>query len=113
VADFVVGVNSYHHQGVTASRLAPELLASSFSDAAADGKGNLVEGVETSGTRAGEEFVLGVQWHPERVGDPAPAGDQPTLSFAELSRRLFRAFVAAAEERASRDELARQVLLQV
>jgi putative glutamine amidotransferase len=110
--DLVVGVNSYHHQGVSVARLAPGLVASSFSEAGGAAE-DLVEGVETAGTRAGEEFVLGVQWHPERMADPAPVGHQPALSFAETSRRLFRAFVAAAEARASRNERARQVLLQV
>jgi putative glutamine amidotransferase len=111
--DLVVGVNSYHHQGVTPGRLAPGLEATAYSAATLDGADALVEGFETAGTRAGEEFILGVQWHPERVADAAPVGEQQSISFAELSRRLFRAFAAAAEARASGDERAPRVLLQV
>jgi putative glutamine amidotransferase len=70
-----VEVNSFHHQAV--DRLATPLVASAF---APDG---LVEAVES---RA-EQFVLGVQWHPEawwREGRFAP---------------LFRWLVRAAEAR--------------
>jgi gamma-glutamyl-gamma-aminobutyrate hydrolase PuuD len=109
----VVGVNSRHHQGVMPIGLAPGLIASAFSTALADDTGQLVEGIETVGTREGTEFVLGVQWHPERVADTAPFGERQSVTFAEISRRLFRAFVMAAEARRSGDERARRVLLQV
>jgi putative glutamine amidotransferase len=66
-------VNSMHHQGI--KRLAPSLVANAF---APDG---LVEGVEA----AGDDFVLGVQWHPEDLAD----SDRKMQS-------LFDAFIEAA-----------------
>lgn len=68
-----VKVNSYHHQAV--KRLGSGLRAVGW---AQDG---LIEAVEAEdGT-----WLVGVQWHPERMGD-------------EASRRLFQWFVAAAKE---------------
>ena len=67
-------VNSMHHQGI--KQLAPTLVANAF---APDG---LIEGVESEG----DDFVLGVQWHPEDLADSDPA-----------MRALFDAFVEAAE----------------
>lgn len=66
-------VNSMHHQGI--KRLAPTLVANAF---APDG---LIEGVESGN----DEFVLGVQWHPEDLADSDP-----------MMRRLFDAFIEAA-----------------
>lgn len=66
-------VNSMHHQGI--KRLAPTLVANAF---APDG---LIEGVES----AEEDFVLGVQWHPEDLADSEPK-----------MRSLFDAFIEAA-----------------
>lgn len=63
-------VNSFHHQGVTAATLAPELEGIALSEE--DGV------VEALWHRALP--VLGVQWHPER---PGPS--------AEVDRRLLRA----------------------
>jgi putative glutamine amidotransferase len=108
----VVGVNSRHHQGVTTAGLATGLVASAYS-IVPDGGGQLVEGIETVGTREGTEFIVGVQWHPERVADAAPIGERQSVTFAEISRRLFRAFVTAAETRRSGDERTPCVLLQV
>lgn len=70
-------VNSYHHQGVRPSDLAPGLTPSAW---AASSAGDLVEGVEASDGR----FIVGVQCHPER-----------TESTPEAFERLFAAFVAA------------------
>ncbi|MHB8174194.1 MAG: gamma-glutamyl-gamma-aminobutyrate hydrolase family protein [Nitrospirota bacterium] len=64
-----MSVNSYHHQAV--KTVAPELYASAVSD---DG---LVEAIELPGGK----FVVGVQWHPERMQEE------------ESSRRLFEAFI--------------------
>ncbi len=64
-----LSVNSHHHQAV--SRLAPGLYPSAVSD---DG---MVEAVELPG----KMFVVGVQWHPERMQEE------------ESSRRLFEAFI--------------------
>ena len=64
-----VTVNSYHHQAI--KEVAAVLTVSAMS---ADG---IVEAVEMPG----EPFVLGVQWHPERMRDD------------EVSERLFRKFI--------------------
>jgi putative glutamine amidotransferase len=66
-------VNSMHHQGI--ARLAPGLQAVATSP---DG---LIEGVEGET----DQFLLGVQWHPEDLVDVDPR-----------MRRLFDAFIAAA-----------------
>ena len=63
-----------HHQGI--KRLAPGLVANAF---APDG---LIEGVESADD---EDFVLGVQWHPEDLADSEPK-----------MRGLFDAFIEAA-----------------
>jgi gamma-glutamyl-gamma-aminobutyrate hydrolase PuuD len=97
-------VNSYHHQGVRATGLAPGLVAAIESRAAAEGATAIIEGFESEGTRAGREYIVGVQWHPERVDDDAPIGANQPMPFREISRRLFRAFVRAAEEARSRHQ---------
>lgn len=66
-------VNSMHHQGI--KKLAPTLIANAF---APDG---LIEGVESND----DNFVVGVQWHPEDLADIDPN-----------MRRLFDAFIEAA-----------------
>ncbi|HLZ07618.1 MAG TPA: gamma-glutamyl-gamma-aminobutyrate hydrolase family protein [Chloroflexota bacterium] len=111
--DLVLGVNSYHHQGVTRDRIAPSLVPTAMSAAIEDESEVLLEAVESEGTRAGSEWVLGVQWHPERVGDETPWGPGQVVPFREASRRLFRAFVAAAERRRSGNERQELVALQV
>lgn len=70
-----VRVNSMHHQGVR--RLGDGLVPSAV---APDG---LVEALET----ADDRFAVGVQWHPEMLIDSDPA-----------TRRLFEAFIDAAQE---------------
>ena len=80
----VLTVNSYHHQGVLATDLAPSLVASAW---ASSPSGDLVEGLEAADGR----FVVGVQCHPERT-ESTPA------AFA----RLFSVFVDAARGPASR-----------
>ena len=72
-------VNSRHHQAVTAERLAPRLEAVALSP---DG---LVESVECLAHR----WVVGVQWHPERL-EPCQCG------FADTSALLFRELVRQA-----------------
>lgn len=67
-----IEVNSFHHQGVTADRLAPEL--DSFALSEIDG---VIEGVAHQRCP-----VLGVQWHPER---PTPS--------RETDLRLLRHFL--------------------
>jgi putative glutamine amidotransferase len=68
-----VFVNSMHHQGI--KLLPPTLMANAY---APDG---LIEGVETDD----DNFVLGVQWHPEDLADSDPK-----------MRSLFDAFIEAA-----------------
>lgn len=65
-------VNSYHHQAV--NRVGRGLLVTARSE---DG---FIEGLEVPGKR----FVLGVQWHPERMLEEAP------------QLRLFEALVSVA-----------------
>lgn len=74
-----LAVNTYHHQAVTAERLAPGLRA------AATVHGTpLLEGIEAPDKR----WVLAVQWHPERF-----------YELDERHRRLFSEFVRVAAER--------------
>jgi putative glutamine amidotransferase len=71
-------VNSRHHQAVT-----PEILASGLRAMASTDDG-LVEAIESTD----HGWVVGVQWHPERL--------EPELyGFRESTRRLFAAFAAA------------------
>jgi putative glutamine amidotransferase len=69
-------VNSLHHQAVKVPGQALVVSAS--------GRDGIIEAVEISG----QPFVLGVQWHPERL-----------FVEDEASRRLFSAFVRAAAAR--------------
>jgi len=66
-------VNSRHHQGVTDAFLAPALRATAYVD-------DLVEAFESTRHR----YVVGIQWHPERVKDEI---DHP--------ERIFTSFVGA------------------
>jgi len=68
-------VNSFHHQAI--KDVAKKLLISAVST-----DDNVIEAVELPG----EQFVLGVQWHPEELTD------------REEAKRLFRSFVEAAEK---------------
>jgi putative glutamine amidotransferase len=70
-------VNSYHHQAIRATELAPGLTPSAW---AASPEGELVEGFEASDGR----FLLGVQCHPERAE-----------STPDSFERLWRFFVDA------------------
>jgi putative glutamine amidotransferase len=72
-----VGVNTFHHQAI--DRVAPGLIVTAR---AVDPKQpDLIEAVEAPDCR----WVLGVQWHPERMWRTAPA-----------QRRLFVELVEAA-----------------
>ena len=74
-ANAVMRVNSRHHQGVTADRLAPGLQV------VARARDGLVEGVESTSHR----WAVGVQWHPERP-EMRPAADALFLAFAAACR---------------------------
>ncbi len=54
---------------------------------AADHGGELIEGTES----LQHGWVVGVQWHPERIEEHKPA-------FAPIMRRLFEALVAQANK---------------
>jgi putative glutamine amidotransferase len=75
-------VNSRHHQAVTPERLAPRL------EVVARSPDGLVEGVESLAHR----WVVGVQWHPERL-EPQQDGfvQASALLFRELVRQASRA----------------------
>lgn len=68
-----IGVNSFHHQGI--KELAPDFIVSARS------KDGMIEGIE----RINYPFLVGVQWHPERMVDH----DSGMLN-------LFKAFVKQA-----------------
>ena len=78
-------VNSYHHQAVRRGDLAPGLVASAV---APHGDGELVEALEAAD---GDDWLIGVQFHPERPEFIGPEFD-----------RLWRAFVDAARSRSGR-----------
>jgi gamma-glutamyl-gamma-aminobutyrate hydrolase PuuD len=78
-------VNSYHHQAITADRVAPGLRISAIAEH--DDVGDLVEAVESTDP---DRWLVGVQCHPERTESSPP-----------VFERLWRAFVAASAERAS------------
>jgi putative glutamine amidotransferase len=77
-----VNVNSSHHQSAMIPGDGLRVVALSSPD-------SVIEALE--GTNP-EQFVLAVQWHPERHFDDDPA-----------SQKLFRAFVDAAAKMAARD----------
>jgi putative glutamine amidotransferase len=75
-------INSRHHQAVTSDVLASGLRPVAWAD---DHGRDLIEGMESTS----HGWVVGVQWHPERLEEHKPA-------FAPVMRRLFAAFVARA-----------------
>ena len=83
-----VEVNSRHHQAVPRETVAPGLTPAAF---APDG---LIEALESDSHR----WVVGVQWHPERLEPELPG-------FAERSRPLFATLVQEAAR--ARTEVAR------
>ena len=78
-------VNSYHHQAVRPADLAPRLVASAV---APHDDGELVEALEAADR---DDWLIGVQFHPERPEFIGPEFD-----------RLWRAFVDAARSRSGR-----------
>lgn len=78
-------VNSYHHQAVRPADLAPGLVASGM---APQDEGDLVEALESADR---DDWLIGVQFHPERPEFIGPEFD-----------RLWRAFVDAARVRSGR-----------
>ncbi|MFH1079198.1 MAG: gamma-glutamyl-gamma-aminobutyrate hydrolase family protein [Pseudomonadota bacterium] len=77
-------VNSFHHQAVGPQSVGEDLCASAWS---ADGIIEALEPAPGSLWSQSGRFLLGVQWHPERMQDQPP------------QRRLFRSFIEAAAGR--------------
>ena len=76
-----ITVNSRHHQAVTRKTLGCPLVATAFSSGE-----DIVEAIE----KRGKAWVVGVQWHPERIED----------NIGDSFQVLFRDFIRAAAERA-------------
>ncbi|MGI9253187.1 MAG: gamma-glutamyl-gamma-aminobutyrate hydrolase family protein [Thermomicrobiales bacterium] len=77
-----LGINTFHHQAV--AQVAPSL------DVLAWSQDGLVEAV----AGRGENFVLGVQWHPEMMFDAKPDLLRPIISLVEAAktRKLAAAY---------------------
>ena len=80
----VLQVNSYHHQAVRATDLAPGLVANAWATSDA---GDLIEGFEAADGR----FVVGVQCHPERTESTPDAFERLFAFFVEACRGPVRA----------------------
>jgi gamma-glutamyl-gamma-aminobutyrate hydrolase PuuD len=76
-----LAANSFHHQAVHPERVGKDLVASAWSS---DGVIEAIEPAPGSAWAGAGRFVLGVQWHPERLPNEEP------------HRRLFRSLVLAA-----------------
>ncbi|MCZ7648528.1 MAG: gamma-glutamyl-gamma-aminobutyrate hydrolase family protein [Planctomycetota bacterium] len=76
-----IAANSFHHQAVRPDCVGADLRATAW---APDEVIEAIEPIPDSAFAKAGRFVLGVQWHPERMPDD------------ERMRALFQAFVAAA-----------------
>jgi putative glutamine amidotransferase len=72
-------VNSNHHQGIKV--LSPELRIVAY---AADSLPEAVEWADASG----KQFLMGVQWHPERLGNENPLSGKIGEKFLEECRKF-------------------------
>jgi len=81
--DDALMTNSYHHQAVHPHRVGFYLRPSAWT---ADGVIEAIEPAVDSPWAQARRFVLGIQWHPERMQDEEP------------HQNLFRALVKAAQE---------------
>ena len=79
-----IQTNSRHHQAVVPEAMGSRLRSTAYADD--DGR-QLVEGMESEAHR----WVVGVQWHPERLEEQRPA-------FAPAMRRLFAEFIKQSEQ---------------
>ena len=77
----VLATNSFHHQAIHPDRVGKHLIASAWS---ADGIIEAIEPAPGSPWAASGRFVLGVQWHPERMQDEAPHR-QPFLALVKAA----------------------------
>ncbi|MCA9652883.1 MAG: gamma-glutamyl-gamma-aminobutyrate hydrolase family protein [Myxococcales bacterium] len=83
-------VNSVHHQGI--HRLAPSLRATAW---APDG---IVEAVELADMS--DEWIAGIQWHPEWLEAPDQGGDPRTCAGGRAcGGTVFEAFVDVCRQR--------------
>ena len=80
--DRIVSTNSHHHQAVHPDRVGECLVATAWTE---DGMVEATEAAPGSDLAKDRRFVLGVQWHPER------------MPFDETQQALFRALVKAAD----------------
>ncbi len=83
-----LAVNTYHHQGVDAATLAPGMRVSALAMAPDEW---LVEAFESTD----QPWVIGVQWHPERIFD---------FALPEGHRRLWQSFLEACQTRTTTGE---------
>ena len=74
-----LGVNTFHHQAI--GKAAPGLVVTAR--AVEPGSGDLIEAVEAPDCR----WVLGVQWHPERMWRTAPAHRRLFVELVQAARR--------------------------
>ena len=74
-----VGVNTFHHQAI--DRVATGLVVTAR--AADPTQADLIEAVEAPGCR----WVLGVQWHPERMWRSAPGQRRLFVDLVEAAKR--------------------------
>lgn len=79
----ILPTNSYHHQAIRPERPGRDFRASARSG---DGIVEAIEPVPASPWDRTGRFVLGVQWHPERMLDEAP------------QRHLFQTLIEAARQ---------------
>ena len=75
VGEGVMGVNSLHHQAV--KDVAPCLTVTAVAE---DG---VIEAIESSEL----PFYMGLQWHPERLGESNPGADAVFKAFCEVCTR--------------------------
>jgi len=78
-----LSANSFHHQAIHPDRVGRDLIASAWSS---DGIIEAIEPAPGSPWAITNRFVLGVQWHPERIPAEKP------------HRHLFRSLIRAASE---------------
>jgi len=77
----MLATNSFHHQAIHPDRIGKYLIASAWS---ADGIIEAIEPAPGSPWSASGRFVLGLQWHPERMQDEAPHR-QPFLALVKAA----------------------------
>ena len=79
-----MAVNSRHHQAVTSKELSPSLRATAL-------VGDLIEAFESDKYR----WVVGVQWHPERIRKDKGMSPEVEGIFGAFVREAARTTTAA------------------